>query len=176
MVLHVPEQFTYFDLIGPAYDPVLACAISRYWGERGPGGDRREARPGIVFCEPRRRVIPANPRQQSTYWLFLLELATAKVSPFPPRFMVGHAETRQFLPFERIPPNSLGPKRAERRVSALNPRELFHDRSNSRFNPPDCVCVPFWLRCTASTARSIRLENTLAPLRVDRFAAGFTRV
>lgn len=27
MVLHVSEQFTYFDLIGPsAYDPVLACS------------------------------------------------------------------------------------------------------------------------------------------------------
>ena len=78
-ILHAPSQFTYFDLIDPAYDPVLACTIS-FFPPQGNEGRRLVARVLPAFG---RELYRAYPRQQSTYWLFLLELATAKVSPFP---------------------------------------------------------------------------------------------
>lgn len=82
-ILHAASQFTYFDLIGPAYDPLFAYAIFTR-------GKRRVALGSSCFAmgpELYRRIPGSNQRIACSYWSW----QRPKSLPF--LFMLGHVET-----------------------------------------------------------------------------------
>ena len=93
-VLHTRSQFTYFDLIGSLmftdnvqHDAASVCVRGALFRTRRMGtrnGKRRMAGLASCFANRESELIRANPQQQSTYWILLLELA-AELSPFMAR-------------------------------------------------------------------------------------------
>lgn len=85
-ILHAASQFTYFDSIVPAYDPLFAYTIFAR-------GKRRVALGSSCFAmgpELYRRIPASNQRIACSYWSWQDPKSPLSVS----LFMLGHVETR----------------------------------------------------------------------------------
>lgn len=124
-ILHAPGQFTYFDLIDPAYDPVPACQPSP------PRGFARRGNPAwhLVFCEPWVQSYIGESPAAINVLVVLIRVGNGQSLSLPIRpalFTVRHIPTF-FQSRDPLRPRlqHRPPKRAERFSPGLA-REIFH--------------------------------------------------